>query len=347
MKNSSHLDVSAAPAAPAERQTFQARRQEFDAAIVWAQGIAKVPASSRFARYQKFLAKLSDAADAHTVEELLGQETEFDLFTALHESHSLTEIHNGFRSYDKSDLQLLLKKVIGGQFSYQEESGSGTHGRDTAFELVLASKLIQAGYDVLVGGDCDIVIRKGAVKYFIECKRPKNEKSANRLVGEAIGQLRCRIDAVDGQAFGFFALSLDLVLNQQFRKLGVPTQEDIPRAMAGQISGYFADNGLSWNKFYDRGIAGGLMTFSTPLVVEEPSMFFYASQTLPFMFRSDSAGATRAIVSLNNAINLGSEVVTYDPKGVALLVLSNFIERPRLGEPPDDFIYKRLPPAQG
>jgi hypothetical protein len=126
-----------------------------------------------------------------------------------------TAIYRGLREYDPKVLKWMLWRALKGPTNPLEETLSSNGARNTAFELLLAGKLQDAGASVKVGERADILFEHAGARLYIECKRPFQESTIAENVSEARDQLRKLLDAdtQPGSVGSLVAIDVSKVLN--------------------------------------------------------------------------------------------------------------------------------------
>lgn len=309
---------------------FDEIQRKAEEALAWVATRTPVPPSSRFPLYLKKIRRLVDAITENRLAALLEEEEHFEYYVALYEINHLIAIFDGLSTYSGPGLDDALKKVISGQMDYRDEASTAPEinvssvARDTSFELFLAAKLNQAGYAIDLGHIADIKFEDGGTTYFIECKRPKNDRKADERVKEAVQvQLPKRISETPGTAIGIFAVSIDLIVNSKFNLLTVDSLDSIPKQLLGLVGGFYADHGKYWDRLKTRRVIGGLVSLATPIIVESENRLYFAYNMMPFLFEPHKKAGTRTMVKLTYSANTGSPLTNDANIGGAVVMLSS------------------------
>ncbi len=109
----------------------------------------------------------------------------------LREVHELMWILKGLRVQVPSGIDEKLKVIVGGRDFAALDSNSNS--RNTQFELRIASYFCQAGCDVDLSTDTDIIALSDDQAYYLECKRVGNDNQLAKRLLEARKQLRRRM----------------------------------------------------------------------------------------------------------------------------------------------------------
>lgn len=130
------------------------------------------------------------------------------------------QIHEFLRNItDRRFLDTLAKSLKGTHQSKHE--GQAVAGRNFMFELVLAAKLAQLGFDVSFDGDADATLRIDKIIIHVECKQVLG-KNMDALLKEAFKQIRrrCEQAVVMENEFGIGAICLTRYIAQESHRNG-------------------------------------------------------------------------------------------------------------------------------
>jgi len=127
----------------------------------------------------------------------------------------LVEFHQVFTWLNEEDPRVLGPKLIralSGSVDPFEESSSNSVGRNTMFELSLASEWRRAGLKVAIG-EPDLQLVLGQQEFLVECKRPFDWTGVVRCLKNASRQLK-RSGALTkpGAPKGVIAISLSRII---------------------------------------------------------------------------------------------------------------------------------------
>lgn len=127
----------------------------------------------------------------------------------------LVEFHQVFTWLKEEDPRVLGPKLIralSGSVDPLEESVSNSVGRNTIFELSLASEWRRAGLHVAIG-EPDLQLVLGQQEFLVECKRPFNWPGVVRGLKDASRQLKKNgARAKPGAPKGVIAISLSRII---------------------------------------------------------------------------------------------------------------------------------------
>lgn len=106
----------------------------------------------------------------------------------LREVHELMWIYKGFKNRSPKGDAELFKTIIGGKkFSRNDTDRTA---RNYQLEARIASYFLQAGYEVDLGIEADVIAHSDKDRYFIECKRLNSPSQVNARIKKAAKQLK-------------------------------------------------------------------------------------------------------------------------------------------------------------
>ena len=192
-----------------------------------------------------------------------------------------------------------LMRSLSGSLDPTDESATNNVGRNTIFELSLASEWQRAGLEVSIG-EPDLRLILGSQEFVVECKRPFDWSGIVRCLKDAKRQLRKgSVRATAGAPKGVVAISLSKIVARGQRIFWADSMAD--KSKLGEIieSELAANRGRWWNKVqFDDSIAGVLFHLSLPADVGKGDHFALLSFSNIYQ-----AGANReALALLNQAV---------------------------------------------
>jgi len=108
----------------------------------------------------------------------------------LREVHELMWILKGLKVHVPLGLDTKLKTIVSGRDFAALDADS--HSRNTQFELRIASYFCQAGYDVDLSTETDIIALSDSVAFYCECKRVGSANQLQKRLSDAKKQLCIR-----------------------------------------------------------------------------------------------------------------------------------------------------------
>ncbi len=214
----------------------------------------------------------------------------------------LVEFHQIFTWLKQENPAVLRPKLIrslSGSLDPADESAKNNVGRNTIFELSLASEWRRAGLEVVIG-EPDLRLILSPQEFVVECKRPFDWTGIARCLKDAKRQLRkSTARATAGAPKGVIAISLSKIIARGERIFWADSMAD--KSELGQIieSELAANRWRWWNDVqFDDSVAGVLFHLSLPADVGKGDHFALLSFSNVYQ-----AGANReALVLLNQAI---------------------------------------------
>ena len=134
---------------------------------------------------------------------------------ALLELDDYLQIYESLRNVMHRRFLDTLAKSLKGAHQNKHE-GQAVAGRNFMFELVLAAKLAQLGFDVSFDGDADATLKIDKFIIYVECKQPLGE-NMDALLKDAFKQIRNRCEqavAMENE-FGIGAICLTRYIAQE------------------------------------------------------------------------------------------------------------------------------------
>ena len=185
---------------------------QYEEALIWLKGLGLPAFESRLGKYKKIIDNFEGNLKALD-DEISAEKTFHEYLNAQMEAAELIRIYRSLSNRDFAEFSEQLKKVTAGQpfrnASKQDPS------RDFAFELTVASRFINAGFDVQLNQLADIVaVKNGYPKLFLECKRIKSDKRVQENVKKANEQLKKRIASERSKLCrGIVAINVTEIIN--------------------------------------------------------------------------------------------------------------------------------------
>jgi hypothetical protein len=211
----------------------------------------------------------------------------------------LVEFHQIFTWLRHENPALLRPKLIrslSGSLDPADESANNNVGRNTIFELSLASGWRRAGLEVVIG-EPDLRLILGPQEFVVECKRPFDWTGIVRCLKDARHQLRkSTARATAGAPKSVIAISLSKIVARGEIIFWADSMAD--KSKLGEIieSELAANRWRWWNKVqFDDSIAGVLFHLSLPADVGKGDHFALLSFSNIYQ-----AGANREALALLN-----------------------------------------------
>lgn len=259
----------------------------------WLAGMG-VPArsSDRIHQLIELLQELKPPGPALTVT----REEQRQYMYALAELVEFHQIFTWLKHDDPAVLRPKLMRSLSGSLDPADESAKNNVGRNTIFELSLASEWRRAGLDVVIG-EPDLRLILGPLEFVVECKRPFDWTGIVRCLKDAKRQLRkSAARATAGAPKGVIAISLSKIVARGKRIFLADSMAD--KSKLGEIieSELAANRWRWWNDVqFDDSIAGVLFHLSLPTDVGKGDHFALLSFSNVYQ-----AGSNREALALLN-----------------------------------------------
>lgn len=208
-----------------------------------------------------------------------------DLVWSLVDAAEFSDLYAGLHTESPSVLKPLFRKALRGTLHPGKETPHRSNiGRNTAFELRLASGLRLAGANVELGKRADLIIEHAGARIYIECKRPFSAASIRPNIEEARRQLRKRLDSdAHPVTAGVVAISASRAVNYTGSRLFVADTPRALRNLADDLIQLHQANSADYDRLPDLRILGVLYHLQTPAYVKSIPLLTAASQAVAFM----------------------------------------------------------------
>ena len=246
---------------------------EYRTACCWFEQFGFDLARTRLSKYRGIVYELAHHQQLGTLATASFRHTFPEQANAYGEVSEILRIHRGLASLYDSALRDRLEKVLSGKDGRPNPSEFDP-ARDTAFELLMASRLHAAGFAIDFANDADLYITIAGNELFVECKRLKSELCVSNRIKKGLKQLRRRYDkACDTEcARGLLALSLSDLENPH-HQLIVSQTPQMMNDFASNINRRFVrDYECIWHEESDKRTIGVLVEFSAVGVIQKPHM---------------------------------------------------------------------------
>jgi len=188
-------------------------------------GLVDLVATSRFTAYRQRLTELNEALERG------GPEAAREVFdtdrvvsgVALGECAELATLLPFIKSQTREVIRPKLERVLIGPVIPTDEDQNSSRGRNTLFELNLASKLWTARLDSILGERPDLSCEIDGRLLLIECKRPTSMGGARKAIARGRDQIVRDLKKCRAGSRGVIAMSLAKIVNpgdQLFRYQG-------------------------------------------------------------------------------------------------------------------------------
>ena len=255
-----------------ETFTFAETAREFDEAVEWLASQGLRVDGTRVSHYRKVLKRLADDHASGRLRKEFDAATEAeksrmfgDAIVSLYESGEIISIAAGLRALvpvvDREKFRELLK----GASSYINEStASSAKARNTSFEFIVASRLVEAGLALVRIPPADVCAMLGSYRLVVECKRPQTESSIEGNIDDAFSQLRRRLkNSLAPRMRGIAAIDVTKAANPNFQRIVAPSIDVLGEHLNHFVADYATPRIAHWvSRAKNDKIIGVLFRFS-------------------------------------------------------------------------------------
>ena len=237
-------------------------------ALNWLSEIGVDYFNSRIHKYQNDLSILIDRIDIQDPQSLVDPQFFATMVNSIYESGELIRIHNSLKDLIVTpDLKNKIKVFIKGpEYANDEKPMTGSQQpRDIAFELIIASMFLRAGYKIDFHTTADLRAQNDKSTFFVECKRPRSIHSVRANVRSAASQLRKRYISYsnnDNTVYGIIALSIDMIVNPKNYMLIANDEQAIDNRMIAEAQEFIQNNDMHWKSIPDINTLGNSFVFT-------------------------------------------------------------------------------------
>jgi hypothetical protein len=203
-----------------------------------------------------------------------------ELVWSVVEGQEFADIFRGIRNYDPAVIKKLLQNALKGPLHPGDEiaTDGSNIGRNTVFELRLGAALRQAGANITLGRQADIMIDHAGAHIYIECKRPFYERSIRQNVMRARVQLRQRLDADPHQpSVGVVAISVSKAVNPGSNMFVVNDDSDL-QSLSQEAERLHKQYSRDHERLLDPRLIGMVYHLFTPALLKKTGLLIAASQ---------------------------------------------------------------------
>lgn len=217
--------------------SFVEIQESFEKVIAWLESFGVRISSTRVDRYKDAIQKVQEihaSGDESAAENYLPK-----AINTLHEIHDLIEVRRGFANANYSEfLSPIIEKLASGPDAYADENSSASNrARNTAFELIVASRLASSGLPIFRRGAHDLATEIKSKIVLIECKRPFAAKQIERRIKEGFSQLEKGYKGTDLiRLRGIVAVDVTRAHNPSFRPFTFEDPKDLGRVAESYLT---------------------------------------------------------------------------------------------------------------
>ena len=267
------------------RQPYRALLTDYEAALVWMQGIGVHLGEGRTQHYRKILEYWSRNYEDASIEE--GQKIFSDFVGSIYEMGAFVEIYHSLKCVNKNDLSQVVRKLnkaVNGPVYSGEESPQSTTARNLLFEVIVTSKCHkpESGLVANVLSDTDSGFSFLQKKLWIECKRITSLRKLESNVRKARNQINTSLrEKIGSDHRGIVALDISKLINPN-DELFVSQNEPALLTSTDRLMNQFIESNFQvWEKVYkekSRKILGTILRFSFMATSEKDNLLITITQ---------------------------------------------------------------------
>ena len=270
--------------------------EEYNEACDWIDSFGLNHSSSRFGEYKKKINNI-----ANNLKSSNSAEEKYNVFTdylnSFNESIELIRLKKAFSTEKHINYLDQLKKITSGKTVRNQSDND--FARNFAFELSVAARMINAGYEVDVSQLADIVVSVDSRLLFMECKRLTSSKQLFKRIKLASKQLNKRLSSSRAlRARGLIAINVTDIINPDFNLNKSTDAEEMKNYHSFQFNEFMKTNESSFNQLRNKKILG---------VLCEYNMYGFIESTAPLQITN-----CRGVKIYQNVLSMKDEEMIRD-----------------------------------
>lgn len=281
-----------------ESQTYQQILDALADLDAWLSGLGLPVRPDRIRLHIANISRLDKAQQDETLRALIEKKGQAKLLWSLVEATEFADAYTALRQHEPDGLRDKLRAALQGPADPSAEDPISNIGRNTMFELNLASRLLQKGVPTRLCTNPDILCEIDGARIYIQCKRPFRESTIHGNISDARRQLTRDLDnSRDLSARGIVAVSISRVLNPGKNLLVAKNEHSMRQRLGDTVQTLGDRSRRSDRRISDDRIVGILFHLITPAYIEDIALLVAAQQVVVFSMAppgsSDSAIAGR------------------------------------------------------
>lgn len=215
-----------------------------------------------------YLAKLVDTGNTHK----LSDDQKNKISWSIVEATEFQDIYPVIRNYSSEHPELVKQKVkdaLKGSSYPNSESTSSNIGRNTIFELNLATRLMAKNIPVRLNKNPDILCSINGRDIFIQCKRPFWEKNIPLNISRAKFQLTRDLNQAETSSRGIIAISISRLLNKGDMLFVGRDEAHMLERLTDDVESLGNKYKRTWSKIIDTRIIEILFHIITPSFIKD------------------------------------------------------------------------------
>ena len=152
--------------------TYRQILAELEAANKWLSSLGIREQQDRIRKHMQRITQLEEARQAGKLAEASQGENGRLAMFSLTEAMEFLDIYSAFKDDPPTQISQRLKNALDGPADLADETARSNRGRNTMFELNLASRLQRSGLLVLLKTNPDVLCQLDEHPMYVQCKRP-------------------------------------------------------------------------------------------------------------------------------------------------------------------------------
>ncbi len=250
-------------------QTYESARDELEKACKWLESLGINYSKTRLNKYKALFSDLARFQSENQLERF-NEKYKFEYWVnAAHEVAELTRIYRGLAGVNDNNLNARLKDSLDGHELYLLDAQNRS-GRDFTFELSIASKFYKAGYSINFGHEADLQLEFNGFTFYVECKRLKSYKQAQKRIKEGLYQLinRYSQSSTPELTRGLLCVSIGKAINPNLGLLEADTPVLLADSAFAHNAAFIENHKSIWQSGLDKRTLGVLIVLDSPGIIK-------------------------------------------------------------------------------
>lgn len=203
------------------------------------------------------------------------------MVNSLYEANEWINIYRGLEKVKSESLVAKLEELLKGPEWFIDEniSSSSNRSRNTAFELIITSRIAARGIQLDFATPADLSFPLNAKKLIVECKRPQSASAVEKNIKTATKQLKRRFQtSITRNLRGIVAIDISKIGSPSFKMLEVENTASLDLHLSQSITSFIDSFGYLWNDNKHKKIIGMLVRFTGMALLKDMNMLTYFQQ---------------------------------------------------------------------
>jgi hypothetical protein len=253
-------------------------------------------------RIERLIEEISRASIKETPPHLAGGLSDLEYFFPLTEAAEFGDVLPYLQTLDPSVLRKKIEVILRGPVLPSDEDLASNQARNILFELTLAARLWDAGFQPRLGEHPDLVCAVEGRELLFECKRPLSPGKVKKRINEAGDQLRANLKVAAPGARGIIAVSVSKVLNPGDKLYVGPNEYSMRRGLEREIFTTAEKAEKVWQKFHGSRIIGIIFHVITPGHDQQSTRYVIAQNILGISLAASNTQDAMVIRALASAL---------------------------------------------